>query len=540
LNRALKITGIVLLSLFVVLLFFSQTIYSFNTPTVTAALPANGKLDKKETATGLTDWSKARDIYVPQAGVVGAVFVKEGDTVEAGTHIAMMSFDTGTVTDQIAALEVSREKSMLSIETSQASIERLNQQISDLNGDKYTADDVSDYAVLQAQTKITSGQTALDEALSNAEAKQADADAASINLANDAGKKLEDARKQLADAQKQRDDTKALFDVGGVSQQDLETAQKAVDTAQRGVESAQTGVEDAQRSIEDAQRAAVTAQRSVETAQQNLRNYQLDLENQQNLAAKARETNDKNVTDQEKSRRRQIADWQYQVISAQKDIESKQLDIKNTDLQTESLHRQLKEYENAVYIDAPETGALLTLALQPDQTVNKGQTAATMAVGGTYTVTCRISLENNFVAVGDSCKLSNADHEFAAAVSKITLTDTGKEVEIYTDSPDISAGETFDVSFEKESAKSAVLVPNGAVNQDSDGYFVYTIKKRKGMMGDEYYAAKTPVYIGDSDDRNTILTSGMTFFEPIALLSDKPFSEGDTVRVKNEGDFFAS
>jgi len=31
----------------------------------------------------------------------------------------------------------------------------------------------------------------------------------------------------------------------------------------------------------------------------------------------------------------------------------------------------------------------------------------------------------------------------------------------------------------------------------------------------------------------------MMFFEPIALLSDKPFTNGDTVKLKNEGEFFA-
>ena len=85
---------------------------------------------------------------------------------------------------------------------------------------------------------------------------------------------------------------------------------------------------------------------------------------------------------------------------------------------------------------------------------------------------------------------------------------------------------------------AAILVPNGAVNMDSDGYFVYYIKKRRGILGDEYYADRITVYVGDSDNENTIITRGITFFEPMVLLADKPLSNGDTIKVKNEGDFF--
>ena len=510
-NKAVKTAGVVMIAVFIILLFFSQTIYNFNTPTVTAVMPVNGTLDKRETSTGLTDWSKTRDLYAPQAGVIAEVYADEGGAVEAGGHIAKVAYDTDSITDQITSLAVSRNKLQVSIDSSQAGIDRLNQQMNELNADIYTPDDVSEYAIQQAQANIESGRTALQNAQSNVEAQQAALDSAQV---------------QLTQAQKKLQDTQALFDVGGVSAQDLDNAQNAADTAQKGVD--------------DARRAVDTARRGVDTAQQNLDANQLALQNQQDLYDKTVTNNDKSVSDQEKARKSQIEDWTYQIANAQRTIQSNRLDIKNIDLQTAGFQRQLDDYNNSGYIDAPEAGTILTLALQPGQNVIKGQQVATMALGGAYTVTCQISLDNNFVAVGDGCKLTNTDHTLTATVSKITLSDTGKQVEMTTDSTGISSGETFEVDFEKESAKSMVLVPNGAVNQDSNGYFIYAIRKRKGMLGDEYYAAKVPIYIGDSDDQNTILTSGMTFFEPVALLSDKPFSDGDTVKVKNEGDFFAS
>ena len=537
-NRGVKITGIVLFSLFVLLIFFSRTIYNFNVPMVTAVLPSNGRLSKKETATGQTDWSKTRDVYAPLAGVIEEIFMEDGETMAAGAILAKMSFDTDSVEQQILGLAVDRDKLLLGIEASEAGIVRMKQQIMDMQEEVYTPDEVTDYALQQALDKIVQGWGSIEEARINVEIKRELMDE-TLKQVEVARKQLENAQKQLENAQKQLENTQALYGVDGVSLQEVESAQSNVETTQDGVETAQRGLETAQGGIVTAQRAIDAAERAGETAQRNQEILERDYQNQQSILAKNEETNAKAVSEKEKNRKKQIDDWLYQISSAERDITSKQYDIQKLDLQKASYEKQLKEFEENAYIYAPEAGTLLSMALQPGQTVNKGQSVATMAVGAFFTVACQISLDNNFVAVGDECKLSNTDHSLIAAVSKITLTDKGKLIEINTDSDEIAPGETFEVSFAKESAQSSVLIPNGAINKDSDGYFVYMIKKRKGILGDEYYADKIMVYIGDSDDQYTILSQGMMFFEPIALLSDKPFTNGDTVKLKNEGEFFA-
>jgi hypothetical protein len=105
-------------------------------------------------------------------------------------------------------------------------------------------------------------------------------------------------------------------------------------------------------------------------------------------------------------------------------------------------------------------------------------------------------------------------------------------------SGDISEGETFEITFEKTSASSFTLVPTASVNQDSDGYFLCRIKRRKGVMGEEYYVERLNVFLGDADYQNTAVVRGITFFEPVVLTSDKPLSAGLPVVLKNPGDFF--
>lgn len=64
------------------------------------------------------------------------------------------------------------------------------------------------------------------------------------------------------------------------------------------------------------------------------------------------------------------------------------------------------------------------------------------------------------------------------------------------------------------------------------------MKQQKGLLGKEYYVAKLRVYIGDNDADYTVVTEGITFFEPIVVQFDKELKEGDTVVLENEGDFF--
>jgi hypothetical protein len=159
-------------------------------------------------------------------------------------------------------------------------------------------------------------------------------------------------------------------------------------------------------------------------------------------------------------------------------------------------------------------------------------------VGNTFTVECTVSAETNFITPGDRCYLYNASREAAGVVSRVRPSPGGKVVRITVVSDEISAGESFEIQFEKQGAAQFTLAPNGALNQDNDGYFLYQIKRSKGLMGEEYYLERLTVYIGDSDYQNTAIIKGVSFFEPIVLISDKPLAAGDRIFLKNAGDFF--
>jgi hypothetical protein len=123
-------------------------------------------------------------------------------------------------------------------------------------------------------------------------------------------------------------------------------------------------------------------------------------------------------------------------------------------------------------------------------------------------------------------------------VSRVKPSDRGKSVSITVRSGEVRPGESFDIVFEKNSAAAYTLVPNAALNHDNDGYFLNQIKRRKGILGEEYYTERLDVYIGDSDRTNTVIIRGITFFEPVVLRSSQAVVSGGAVSLVNPGDFF--
>ncbi len=203
------------------------------------------------------------------------------------------------------------------------------------------------------------------------------------------------------------------------------------------------------------------------------------------------------------------------------------------------LDRQDTLNSDSLMIYASQDSVITELSVHKGQRVNAGEKVAVCGLSQEFKVNCCISLDNNFVLVGDTCKLENSSHTIDGIVTKVKTEEEGKKIAVLIQSDGVKDGETFDVVFKKKSAESRILVPNGALNQDSNGYFLYQIKQRDGMLGKEFYVDKRKVYIGDNDAEYTVITEGVTFFEPIVLLCDKGLSEGDTVILENEGDFFA-
>jgi multidrug efflux pump subunit AcrA (membrane-fusion protein) len=220
------------------------------------------------------------------------------------------------------------------------------------------------------------------------------------------------------------------------------------------------------------------------------------------------------------------------------DLEAKNIDLQNLRLQEESCRAALGDYLTYSVITAPAAGLVAEVNVKRGMYVQEKTPAILIGADGEFTVECTVSPENNFVLPGDSCELGNSAHVLTGLVSRVKPTEQGKTVSVTVYSDEVRPGETFEIVFEKNSAAAAVLIPNAALNQDNAGYYLNRVKRRKGILGEEYYVERLDVYIGDSDRANTAIIRGITFFEPVVLRSAKPVVSGGAVFLLNPGDFF--
>jgi multidrug efflux pump subunit AcrA (membrane-fusion protein) len=230
--------------------------------------------------------------------------------------------------------------------------------------------------------------------------------------------------------------------------------------------------------------------------------------------------------------------YEAERVDLQFSLDMKNTDMKNLMIEAESSMSILSDFRAYTIITAPADGIVQTLNVQKGMYTGENAPMISIGTGNTFTVDCTVSEDSDFIIPGDSCRLYNASHEVKGVVSRVRPSAGGRTVRVSLVSDVISAGERFTVQFEKQSAALFTLIPNGALNQDNDGYFLYQIKRGKGVMGEEYSVERLNVYIGDSDYQNTVIIKGVSFFEPVVLFSDKPLAAGDRIFLKNAGDFF--
>ncbi len=253
------------------------------------------------------------------------------------------------------------------------------------------------------------------------------------------------------------------------------------------------------------------------------------------LKQEALEDQAKKMLEEQKSK---LLDYEADIAALQLQLQAKNIELSGLAIQEEPYKKALADFETHAAVTAPADGTVISLAAVKGETIRAEQLIASVGAGGTFEVKCSVSLQNNFVLPGDTVALSNSSHVVEGTVTKITPTAQNKTVTIALTDPAVTAGETFDMTFEKTSETTYTLIPNGALNQDNNGYFINQVKRRNGIMGQEYYLERLDVYIGDSDAKNTVIVRGITFFEPIMLISDKPATAGDVVVLSNVGDFF--
>lgn len=325
-----------------------------------------------------------------------------------------------------------------------------------------------------------------------------------------------------------------MEDLAGETYEEEEVSSYELNAVKLDIKKARAELE----SMRDSYDEGEATELDVDKARYNLQALYLKQDELERQLDEQREKTEKSIEEQEKDRESKLKDYEAEIASLQLDLQAKNIELSSLSIQEEPYKKALEDFNTHAAVTAPIGGSVISLDAKKGETIRAEQLIASVGAGGVFEVACDISLENNFVIPGDAVELSNSSHVVEGTVTKVTPTAQGKTVTIELTDPKVTSGETFDVTFKKDSDTTYTLVPNGALNQDNDGYFLNQVKRRDGILGQEYYLERLDVYIGDSDSDNTAIVQGITFFEPIALISDKPVTSGDIVSLSNAGDFF--
>ena len=326
-----------------------------------------------------------------------------------------------------------------------------------------------------------------------------------------------------------------------LSTEELDAIQYRLDTIHLNIRKARDELRDMRERYDDGDVRKIDVDRAVYALQALYLELNEQERKQGELKQKLEEQEERArvaVEEQEKIQASKLMDYESDIAALELDLRNKNIDLNNLAIQEEPHKKALADFDAYAVITAPIGGSIISLGAEKGGTIRADQLVATVGAAGTYELECSISLDNNFVIPGDVVELSNSSHVIKGMVAKVIPAAQGKTVTVALESDVITSGETFDVTFRKDSDTTYTLIPNGALNQDNDGYFVNLVKRRDGILGKEYYLERLDVYIGDSDFKNTAITQGIRFFEPIMLISGKPVTAGDVVSLSNAGDFF--
>lgn len=80
-----------------------------------------------------------------------------------------------------------------------------------------------------------------------------------------------------------------------------------------------------------------------------------------------------------------------------------------------------------------------------------------------------------------------------------------------------------------------LTLPVDAVFEESNGYFIYTLNEKEGILGSEYYAEKIKVQLKDKNDRFAALESGTIGADTkVITYTTKELGQGESVRPQDK------
>ena len=568
-----KNAAIIFLAVLLVLTFFSKTILNRSLPEVSTQYIQSGTIKAVVRGTGTVEALGFYEVKAAETREIRAVMIRSGQQVEVGDVLFVLgegdSAEIEAAQEQLRQLKLSYQQTALGASSYSSQLSSAQTRYNNA-----VAAEAAAYAQLTGNVDFQNSLTALNTAkdkLASAELNYKLAnDTALQSLSgvitafdefenacllqgidtislNDAQYALSNAREALMSADGSINSVAVAVDKTNAAEQRIqqfELANSAAISADPGAANALLTLEtllaqaqdylsgDPQNNVADAAAAYIDAIERCNSAQNQYDGFSSMFSESYNAAAAERQAAENALNalrDSADEYNRQAAltglslqDLKYQIDKAEEKLASLSGGTENQ-------------------IKANVSGTVSSVAVTAGKTVAKDETLATIEVPDLgYTLKFSVTNEQaRRIHPGDSAKVSSSYWGMKAeAVLTAIKTDpqnplTNKilEFDIYGD---VAAGTQLSISVGEQGEMYDFVVPNNAVQSDSNGQFIYIIEARNSPLGNRYLAKRVNVQTIVKDDNNSAITGAINYGDYVITLAPSGIKNGTQVRLADD------
>ncbi len=556
-----KSAAIVFLSVLLVLTFFSNTIMNYSLPEVAAQYIQSGNITAKIRGNGIIESGDPYNVKITGTRKVESVEVREGDEVEKGTVLCVLSAeDSAELEAAKAVLEAAQNDFELSLLTGGVDTSVLNNAGQTDSMENYKARIIrlqNEIAAAEAEVKIAEAevkaaedkvvewqktedaftlQISLSSATSIDTSKEEKAVKEAKTAMDNANFTLTEARNWLTAVESQiaHQMTVSSGDsatLGNLEDQKIKANQSVI-SAETAYNNASLAYQKAQNALE-AKKATDNKDTVLANLERQLAQIRIDMKKvqneltakQENLAAKQEA-----VTAKEGELAELVKN-----INDEINLGSKYEAILKAKAEVEKLEAQVSGSE----VVAPITGTIMSVNVKSGlETPADGIVFTMQPEGEGYTMSFSVTNEQaKRLSVGDiaepvnSWRYDNMEIVLESIRPDKTNPAQNKLLTFNVTGENIVANQSLNVSVGQKSATYDMIVPNSAIREDNNGKFILIVESKNSPLGNRYIATRVDVEVIASDDTQSAITGAVYGWEFVITTSTKPVEAGQQVRL---------
>ena len=563
---------LVFVAVMLILTLTSRALSEMSVALVSVTLPQRGTLERAVTADGTLTTGEEVPFWMGTVYRVSEIYVRVGDTIEAGDPL--FAFDIDQLTTQLADAELALEKQINNrdrslIETNASApdttVSDANRSLERQKENYAQTVETQERNVATAQSDLDAAKTALLKAQNDYEDEKS---VQTQSVLQSAYESLTKAQQTLVNAQNsfastqlsvQDSESKARtkLETAMASGNEAEIAQANTDLqmtllnnagsltrAQQTLDNAQLEYNKAMDAYynPDVESKLTSKQSAIESAEKDIVNKQTALDNAYRTRDNTLRDAQRTLDDSQLSYDKAVTNANIKKKNEAASAESEALNLANTDLDIDVKQKEVdalreKVAENGI-VKSTLSGTVTAINLTQYATPGTNSPLLTFTdVSSGMKLSLQVTATNaEYMAIGDEATLTLAGGGFArvniAEINAVTGNSDQKEVVVYLAPEYGTAGDRVRFRFTKRTDNYDALIPIAALRQDNTGYFVYVLRQQDGALGARTTIERVDVNVIDQDATRVAVSGGVGRNDSIIERSDRSLSDGDRVRTE--------